>query len=279
VVQIEGRHHVFYVASQRIPADTEVRATTQPRPAPSRGRSVGAGGRVPTSPAGSPHPWGATSCTHKAQLHLLTSTHGTAWHRRVAGVHGLRAQLLGGAGGDPSRARADRPHRPRGGGGGARDSALRPLRPRKRSSGHHRRRRARACSVRRHVSARHHPGTCKDVSDHQRLSGRRLCPHARDLSWEQRRRRRRRHGSSPARGDRAGMCESSYRCSRSRHARLTACTDSRSVGLPRSLTTHRSSKYVEPPRGSWWRPTGAATRLGVWTRPPALHSPWRQPGV
>ena len=65
----------------------------------------------------------------------------------------------------------------------------------------------------------------------------------------------------------------------SRHARLTACTDSRSVGLPRSLTTHRSSKYVEPPRGSWWRPTGAATRLGVWTRPPALHSPWRQPGV
>ena len=40
VVQIEGRHHVFYVASQRIPANTEVRATTQPRLAPSRGRSV-----------------------------------------------------------------------------------------------------------------------------------------------------------------------------------------------------------------------------------------------
>ena len=30
---------------------------------------------------------------------------------------------------------------------------------------------------------------------------------------------------------------------------------------------------------SWWRLTDGATRLGVWTRPPALHSPWREPGV
>ena len=30
---------------------------------------------------------------------------------------------------------------------------------------------------------------------------------------------------------------------------------------------------------SWWRPTSGATRLGVWTRPPALYSPWREPGV
>ena len=29
----------------------------------------------------------------------------------------------------------------------------------------------------------------------------------------------------------------------------------------------------------WWRPTGGATRLGVWTRPPALYSSWREPGV
>ena len=33
------------------------------------------------------------------------------------------------------------------------------------------------------------------------------------------------------------------------------------------------------PRGSWWRPTGGAARLGLWTRPPALYSPWRELGL
>jgi hypothetical protein len=36
VVQIEGRHHVFYVASQRIPANTEVRTDPTTRSIPDR---------------------------------------------------------------------------------------------------------------------------------------------------------------------------------------------------------------------------------------------------
>ena len=36
---------------------------------------------------------------------------------------------------------------------------------------------------------------------------------------------------------------------------------------------------MELPCGSWWCPTDGATRLGVGTRPPAQHSPWRELGI
>jgi len=44
-------------------------------------------------------------------------------------------------------------------------------------------------------------------------------------------------------------------------------------------TPDQVGKEVELPCGSWWRPTGGATQLGVWARPPALLSPWREQGV
>jgi len=41
----------------------------------------------------------------------------------------------------------------------------------------------------------------------------------------------------------------------------------------RSVTARHTREKTELPCGSWWRPTGGKTRLGVWTRPSALYSP------
>ena len=45
------------------------------------------------------------------------------------------------------------------------------------------------------------------------------------------------------------------------------------------LRAHSSKFSGAVPRGSWWRPTGGAAWLGVCTRPSALYSPCREPGV
>jgi hypothetical protein len=105
VVELDGRPHVFYVATRAIPANTEVREEER-----------GAGGLTDTgggkAPAFKPPPMRPIPVEHhtgrcKTVQCLTVRVECTVW---MVGVHRLRAQLLGRAGDNPPRARANNSH-------------------------------------------------------------------------------------------------------------------------------------------------------------------------